>query len=438
MRRTTSLIAALVVAAACLGASAPQPSAVAANSSATGDDAQEFAQIYLELDVAISAVDVSEIELDPALIFAGVRYSNGPLVGENYYGDPTSVVWSEDFEAIYGSPPRITHIIVMEPVDEDSEPSTPGPSEATPTASQAQPTTEGDLAASVIPAPTDATTPVDEIDVASPGMTQYSESSAQAELAAGSVPVDDAAAAAIYWSPSYTEYGVRPVTLPSGTQRAGFYSYFSWDGAHTPAALDPNFAVEYEVNIYDLTGPWSGSRPACSVLPVPFIPVPDYKDQFWAVNYNWDWQAISNTGDPYYTIPYADINDQSDSCDRNSITIGLVHPQNLWDGSGYSDLVTIINAPFGVESTSGVGALLQSAENATCAALAVTQGYYVATDCIGLNGSIGRNGSDNQPSYVTLNTDRGDTVPSLCWRTTAGTGNPVFANYFDCSLLGGG
>lgn len=132
---------------------------------------------------------------------------------------------------------------------------------------------------------------------------------------------------------------VYPATFRAGTNSQVFLNYIEWGPDASPVDTPSNWAMEIEINLLnDATGvrgsvlPWELCGPA-------------FRDQFIAKNYDWNsWSVYSYLGGVAASYPYADLNDLSDSCGRNAMSIGIAYPQNLPDHVLGADLTTNIDA----------------------------------------------------------------------------------------------
>ncbi|MCR8669929.1 hypothetical protein [Agrococcus sp. HG114] len=218
---------------------------------------------------------------------------------------------------------------------------------------------------------------------------------------------------------------VARIAIPESTEFAGV--------RYQNAGLIGEHGVEFEFNLYNDDPAYSGVRPFCTLNG---DPIGGYKDRFWARNYNWSWQGLSNTGNYAAAQPYADINDSSDLCTRQSIAIGLRYPRQLARGANsFADFNFVITAPRGLVASNRLGSVLQSVENVSC-----LRGGAL-TDCMGLSGEVKRDEGDATGAYITLNPSRGKTAPGTCWSNNDVSpydGLPDAPYYFPCSHLGQG
>ena len=339
------------------------------------------------------------MELPDDAEFEGVRYQNENLIGEQYLSDSTSIAWADGFEADYGAEPRITEII----------------------ASVSSATSAGDdgeeggervdtQEASVIAVPAEASLPAGALEESVALLPKMMEHSRDRALGAQEI---SAQAAAATWQPAYSENGA----WNADSDHARFYGFYSWSGNASPMSIDGNFGLEFEYNLYSKTGESNGIRPTCYSTPGDSDTiVVDYKDRFWAKNYDWSWQAYTNSGGISTTKAYADINDLSDECARQSIAVGIQAPYGLSDGSDFADFGFVITAPHGTHASDGVGSLIQAVERVSCEG-----NNMAATDCMGIDGSVKMSSGDTTPAYQILNSARGWTVPESCWTTLAGS-----------------
>lgn len=184
-----------------------------------------------------------------------------------------------------------------------------------------------------------------------------------------------------------------------------FSQYYYWDGTNArTGVLHPHYGFEAEVNIRaDAATYQGGSRPACPS---------GYKDRPFAKNYGWTWAALVNTGSGMGPMAssvyaYADYNDLSDPCQRNSMAIGFRDPQQIANyPNGRQEVLVTIQAPRGVEDSGRIGGVVQSVNASTCYVVP----WMALTDCMGVT-------SGSQGDRVTLGEWRNWRAPAKCWRS---------------------
>lgn len=207
------------------------------------------------------------------------------------------------------------------------------------------------------------------------------------------------ASSATDWRPNDVE---GDVGLANG--RAGFMTSYWWHSGSTPQMLPSGFGAEFEINLYGDPSDIA-SRPNCSF---------NYKDKFWAKNYGWNWAVYrpDYQGAAITTIgAYADYNDLSDPCNRNSITIGLRYPQKIPLVNGNYGLIVWVSAPLGTESFSKMGGVVQAVSDSYCKTGAGS--LMALTDCMGV--WAGTWPLVAPQSRMTANPGNNWHVPSKCW-----------------------
>jgi hypothetical protein len=112
------------------------------------------------------------------------------------------------------------------------------------------------------------------------------------------------------------------------------------------------------------------------------------------------WNSVSSA-----VGAYADYNDLSDPCEKNSMAIGFQAPWQLPDYPNNSQEVLVtIQAPRGVEDTGRIGALVQSVNASQC----LVAPWMARTDCMGIvSGSVG-----DRPVLAEWRNWR---APARCW-----------------------
>ncbi|MDQ1218144.1 hypothetical protein [Microbacterium arborescens] len=215
-----------------------------------------------------------------------------------------------------------------------------------------------------------------------------------------------------------------PTTVDARITRAStstvlFDQYLYWHpGEAATEVMHTEDGWEAEINIYTAASAYQGgSRPNCAV---------DYKARPFAQNYGWNWSVLYDAGfgmtTPNAPInAYADYNDLFDTCERNSIAIGIRNPQFLgaWP-NGMQEMLIMVTAPRGVDNTGRVSGTIQPVNSMGCA----LQPWLSNTDCMGLTSS----GYSARP---TLGYTRGWTAPSLCWNS-GGYGDGNMVNKYTC------
>lgn len=115
--------------------------------------------------------------------------------------------------------------------------------------------------------------------------------------------------------------------------------------------LDAAFGLEVEVNLEsDFT--YHGSRPGCYRLTEEPVDIDSVRKNFWAQNQNWSswWVAtqFAQTPEGASMEPYADYNDLGDSCNRQSLAVGIGKPRNMpGQGQATYGLRVSVVAPLG-------------------------------------------------------------------------------------------
>lgn len=210
-----------------------------------------------------------------------------------------------------------------------------------------------------------------------------------------------------YWVPEQAEFSIRN---HSSTQ-AVFNESFWWVGGESPANLprnwlmDEGWGLEFEVNQYNnKDGSWVR----------PFCPNPGHEELFWAKNYGWTWSVLK----PDYTSAdltslgaYADYNDLSDLCDRNSITIGLRYPQNIINSGGYFGINIVVIAPKGDRLSSLFASEVVAIWDEYCnTAFGSLLAY---ADCMGIYPGTWTGPGNSW--RMNLNITNGWFIPARCW-----------------------
>lgn len=215
------------------------------------------------------------------------------------------------------------------------------------------------------------------------------------EVERSAMPEQFGSAASDGWRPE--GMGGRVVKRDGYMEIKNFMYAYDQNGER-PYNLPPYHGIEIETNLYQGGDP--GFRPFC---------VSDnYKDRFIAKNYGWSWALFTKNAESVGA--YADYNDLSDECSRNSMAIGIQFPQSLGDEYGNVYAEAAINAPTGLSTSDVVGGVVQVVNGEPC----MSAGYLpAATDCMGLIAPE----MEGPLSRTFLGIDRGWRAPDLCWES---------------------
>jgi hypothetical protein len=258
----------------------------------------------------------------------------------------------------------------------------------------------------VQPLKTDA--PLVEGDPASAGvivdMTKQLEEGAKGALAEASADGESSGtrdAGTPYWAPQDIEYQV--YADESDNYRPTFFQGGWWIEPHgnSTFAMPVGWGMEMEVNLSN--GDEQGSRPFCSA---------GYKERNWAVNYGWSWSLMTGFGGDAGAVgAYADYNDLSDPCGKNSIAVGMRYPRFLNFNYDAQTFMLQIIAPKGMHTSAYVSANLQAVSDLGCEMAP----WMAFTDCMGTVSEPWLGPGDTNVKM--LNEGRRWVVPNACWRT---------------------
>lgn len=219
-----------------------------------------------------------------------------------------------------------------------------------------------------------------------------------------------ATAKASTWKP--TQAGIS--IFRADTSTVYFEQFLYWDGSTaSTTAMAADDGWEAEVNVFT-------SRPDAETCGSGHP-----QDYPFAKNYGWSWYALVNTGSGIGPMAssvgaYADYNDNSDPCNRNSIAIGIRTPQAIPAyPSGAQEVMLTVFAPRGLDNTGKIGGVIQAVNETGC----VLQPWLSNTDCMGIT-------SSSSGARATLSESRNWTAPPKCW-TSSNYGNNAPVAY-DC------
>ncbi|GAA3759701.1 hypothetical protein GCM10022240_10360 [Microbacterium kribbense] len=310
----------------------------------------------------------------------GYRFENPEIVGEFSPLSGLSVAdFLRDFKASYGTQPQVVGAIIEVPKLEAIE-------------------MAKRVAATPIAAPGDEfeAPPVDASR--SSQLQAFRKRNPDLE---GSSPAHAAAKTgaqvltATNWRPTQADIQI----FRANTSTVYFSQYYYWDGTTARTSVLPaDDGWEAEVNIFT-------SRPDSETCGSGHP-----EDYPFAKNYGWTWSAFVNTGSGMTAMAsavgaYADYNDDSDPCNRNSMAIGVRTPQSIPAySSGAQEVMFTIFAPRGLDNTGRIGGVVQAVNETGC----VLQPWLSNTDCMGLTTST-------SGTRATLAESRNWTAPPKCW-----------------------
>ncbi|WP_133163887.1 hypothetical protein [Cryobacterium zongtaii] len=325
----------------------------------------------LAFDHAVRMEDAVDFAQEFSTPVLGYRFENSDIVGEySVSSEQTVEEFLEQFNVRFGTQPEVSGLIVEVSVSDAQETS--------------RSAARGALISNAVI--------FDAPPISLPGEVSSAPQRASAEVMA---------AAATDWRPDDAEFAI---TQQSG--RADFFQSYWWYGGSSPLMMPSGWGAEFEVNLYN--DAFGGPRPNCSF---------GYKDAFWAKNHSWNWavmRADYQGADLSSLGAYADYNDLADTCNRNSIAIGLRYPQNIQYVNGGYGLMIWVSAPNGSQSSSRVGGTIQATWDGFCTSLAGSAMAF--TDCMGVYAG---SWPSSAPAYrLTANVDNGWTVPAQCWIST--------------------
>ncbi|MBS1906612.1 MAG: hypothetical protein JST33_08610 [Actinobacteria bacterium] len=336
-------------------------------------------RVDIPLSAAQTLADAQKIrEIDGRAVVA-FRFENNEIVGEFAVNGPSSVdQYLSEFDERYGTQPQVVAAVVVMSAEDAKE--------------------RFNSRKALIGVPVDGDAfvapPADSAKIDALMTERRSDAD---QVGPAIAPLAETLPT---WKPNTADIQIKR----SGTDKIFISQYYNWNGITAKTAnLSADDGFEAEVNAWS----WeptlqSGIRDGCNLG--------DYKDWPFAKNYNWDWEvlvignsgiesAASNVG------AYADYNDLSDQCNRNSLAIGLRTPQVLpVRSNGQQDVMFNITAPRGKDDFGGISGLIQPVNGTGC----VLAPWLDLTDCMGLTNS------ENSPRY-TLSTDRAWSAPTRCW-----------------------
>ncbi len=389
---TAAVVAAIVMTGGPAFAASQLAGQPAASDQGSKVPTQTRVEVPLSAPQALSdALKVRDVDGRPVIAF---RFENDEIVGEFAVDGPTPAdEYLKEFEESYGTQPQVVAAVVMMPVEEAK----------TRTLSRSS-------SQILAPQPAFVAPPA---DLAKIDALFASRQSRVENTTASRAPM---AVTLPTWKPTTADIQV----IRSGSTKVYFSQYYGWDGVNAKTSnMSADDGFEMEVNIYTDNYQYQlGARPECTV---------GYKERPFAWNYNWNWEAIVKTNTGMGSVAsnvgaYADYNDLSDDCNRNSIAIGMRTPQVLPSTTGgRQDLMVNITAPRGTEDTGKVSGVVQAVNGAGC----VAAPWMALTDCMGLTAS-------SNGSRLTANISNGWIAPNKCWMSNNYGDTPAVAYTGGC------
>lgn len=376
-RRRTIPALLLALALVLVGSSLP---AYAANPSRdiAPDDGEE--QVRVTVPLAHPTDLRSAVEYGTKFQGLAYAFDNGGVVGEYAPGSGQSVdEYLDLFRTEYGTSPAVTGIVVVKSRSQQQSKASSAPIG-------------------------------EELPTITPPPVQYGGETLRRKTSTSPISADAVQArSAGDWRPDASAHELVPDTATTGL----IYQEFVWTAGGL-YSLPDRIGLEFEINLDNeyVTSP-NSTRPNCSDG--------SYKDRFWLKNSSYSWSVSDMFSSSASTLgAYADYNDLSDTCRKNSIAVGMRYPKNMqsmdiWGVGLETRLEVLIVAPRGLTTYSKVGGNVQAVTASACE----NYPWMALTDCMGVNRiDIQWNGyPSGNYNRSTLNVSRGWIAPSLCWRT---------------------
>ncbi len=372
-----ALVTALALALSLLAGSTPAYATSPSRDIAPGGD-EELVRVTVPL---AHPTDLrSAVAYGTALQGVAYAFDNGGVVGEYAPGSGQSVnEYLDLFRTEYGTSPAVTGIVFKRPRPQQQSKA--------------------------------VSTPIgEELPRYTPSPVQYGGETLRRRAVTSFSSADSVQArSAGDWRPDATAHELVPNTSATGL----IYQELVWTAGGL-YSLPDRIGLEFEINLdNEYVASPNSTRPNCSDN--------SYKDRFWLKNYSYSWSVSDMFSSSAGTFgAYADYNDLSDTCRKNSIAVGMRYPKNMQSidilGVGKETrLEVLIVAPRGLTTYSKVGGNVQAVTASYC------ENYpgMALTDCMGVNRiDIQWNGyPSGNYNRSTLNITRGWLAPSLCWRT---------------------
>jgi hypothetical protein len=350
-------------------------------------------RVTLPLSHAVQLKDAVSFAARLGQPVVSYSFSNGDVEGE-YSPSPDQTVdaYLAGFAERFGTQPEVTGLVVNSTIQQ---------------AQQRTQTRTAPLDPDAAPFDAPLVTPSDSVAAVStpPAAMTTTSTSAQSRVA-------------VDWRPNDAE---GQVTNVDG--RADILTSYWWHSGSYPELMPSGFGAEFQIDLFDTSRPSdTASRPNCG---------PGYKENMWAVNYNWNWALYK----PDYSAAsqslvgaYADYNDLSDACNRNSIGIGMRYPQNIQYANGGAGVFIWVSAPRGNRTTSKATGTVQAVSDSFCTTGAGSG--MALTDCMGVYAGNWPLATSLQ-ARGTLASDRNWIVPAKCWQSP-NKGDSGFTDLLPC------
>lgn len=381
MRRPLTLTLTAGVITAVILAGSPAYASADRSTAAKATNTQKVTNTTVTLPLSHAVTLRDAVKFAPRITsqVTGFRFDNGDIEGEySPTPDQTLEQFLAGFLERFGTQPEVTGVVVKVAVEEAQQR----------VGARSAPLDPG---APAFDAPAVTLSP-EYAKVAEPPADGASEQRIAQSAVAAADPVD--------WRPNDFE-----ASITNHNGRADFFTSYWWHSGSNPSQMPLGFGAEFEINLINSAS--TNTRPAC---------LSGYKDRFWAKNYSFNWalyKSDSSAASHAGVGAYADYNDLLDTCNRNSIAIGMRYPRNIAEAPGMGFGVQIwVSAPRGTTTTSKIGGLVQAISDHYCRS---GPGASMAlTDCMGVTAGSWPL-APGLKSRTTLNETRGWTAPAKCW-----------------------
>jgi hypothetical protein len=385
MNRTpVALLSAAAIVLSCLiamtpAAAAPTPSATAPP---TGAPESPYRTV-IPLDYPVQLSGAATAGTRSPYDVVGYRYLNPGVEGEYYPSeDYTPQDFLAQFDEDFGMTPAVVGLVVRAEKQDDGQ--------IVPITDPAA-RSSGDLLSGL-----------ERFDPSPSDVGRLWDQSRAAEAAADGAPTSrntqQSALLATDWLPGWTQIAM--YTGASDQALISTQHVWTTSNGEDVHVIPDYWAAEFKVALHneaiEANDPGGLRQPA----PIPScITNPNVKDRFWAKNYDWYSWSVFQVGSATTTSlgAYADINDLSDPCSRQNLSIGIGFPRAIpYTPNGNVQLGTQIVAPKGTVARNRVGAAIEAKEGVSCARAVNPIPPYPPygptafepdTDCIGVAGN---------------------------------------------------
>jgi hypothetical protein len=393
-------------------------------SNAVVDQVPQFVEKSLDFDHAISLGDAIDVMGDLEYDVVGYEFDNDDVFGGYFLGEDYSAEsFLNEFSSDYDTVPQVTSVVVNVPLIESTSFRLVAEDEPV-LITTGKPILDAPLA--------------DGPEVAAFDASMDEAASSEAELPEEPAPggVGQLGGPTLSrWDPGLVRTKITKAGV-STKKKIKFVNYYYWDGVKSSPkylnqyktydgqALTNYYGLEFDNSVW---GSYYGeTKIRCQVYQISCwnntCDTAASRTHQVALNYGYSYTIrvgaddANHPGNRSKLGPYADTNDVWDNCNRNSISIGIQHPEELLTTSSADPsfrLYISVTTVKGGSNSNVVSAGIQTVTGQPC----INNTIQSKTDCMGAvaNGFFEFPGSPR--TRPALGQWRGWTAPNLCWES---------------------